>query len=650
MSAKSLQKAFLEAQLEESGLTKLDAKKLGFEATERGYVIPYFDLDGKKLRFSRTRLAKPHAKGKYHQPKGSAVRLYLPPNLNGSWREFAKSKKRLFITEGEKKAAKATKEGFPCIGIGGVWNFRDNENPNKPLLSELAEFELDRRTVYLVFDSDLQHNPQVRRAQNALTVELEKLGAEVLAVPLGTGKQKVGLDDFLVGAGREAFRAALRRAYDPHDALTAELHVLNQEFVIVVETHQIRSLANQELMWRTNDTSFDLENARERAGLNGKMVNAARRWRAWPNHRVVMRLIHDPTRPPGAVIEGVSLNVFRGMGVEATRGDTKPWRELLRFIARDQADWLEQWLAYPLQHPGAKLHHAVFIHSPAQGVGKTTIGLVMGAIYGLSFRLLGDQQITGRFNEWIPGTGFALVDDLSPIDPRVMRGHLKRLITAPRVPVERKYHDTYEAENRVNFLFTANIPNAIPLDAAWNRRYFVVEAPNRERPGSWISRIYTQGGVVDPMLAAAVRYRLQHQVDLAGFTPWAAAPQTRALEKARDLTVTAVQLFISELGEDPSAFGFPPARTIVTFDELEFLARRHISGTLHRQQLARAASERFVVLPRTDIGAGKRKPYYVRDTSKGGLPDLSAAAIRRNVLENPHPEFPLRVPNVLGLD
>ena len=71
---------------------------------ESMYLIPYPGTD-----FSRYKLFPPltnregHTK-KYHQPKDSAPRLYVPPG-------FDCTKKLWRITEGEKKALKATQEG-----------------------------------------------------------------------------------------------------------------------------------------------------------------------------------------------------------------------------------------------------------------------------------------------------------------------------------------------------------------------------------------------------------------------------------------------------------------------------------------------------------------------------------------------------------
>ena len=92
----------------------------------------------------------------------------------------------LYITEGEKKAAKACQEGFPTIGLGGLWCWLENGKP-------IAEFDCiawgDRPTV-LVPDSDVWGRQDLLHAVYALGAELERRGAyvRVLRIPQEVGE------------------------------------------------------------------------------------------------------------------------------------------------------------------------------------------------------------------------------------------------------------------------------------------------------------------------------------------------------------------------------------------------------------------------------------------------------------------------------
>src|SRR5688500_18500703 len=94
---------------------------------QQAYLIPYFDIKGERYPdFYRIRFLPPlQIKGeevKYMQPNGSITRVYLCPLLDPDI--FQDPSKKLTITEGEKKSAKACQEGIDSIGLGGVNSWR----------------------------------------------------------------------------------------------------------------------------------------------------------------------------------------------------------------------------------------------------------------------------------------------------------------------------------------------------------------------------------------------------------------------------------------------------------------------------------------------------------------------------------------------
>jgi hypothetical protein len=85
---------------------------------------------------------------RYLQRPGTGCRLYIPPPAQQVLQDPAVP---LRFTEGEKKAAKACQEGYPCIGLGGLWNF----GTNGQLLPKFDEIALKQRPVILVPDSEV---------------------------------------------------------------------------------------------------------------------------------------------------------------------------------------------------------------------------------------------------------------------------------------------------------------------------------------------------------------------------------------------------------------------------------------------------------------------------------------------------------------
>jgi hypothetical protein len=166
--------------------------------------------------FSRVKLFPPLCDGdrreiKYLQPFGSPVRAYIPPSVREILADPTRS---LCITEGEKKSLKLTQDGFPCLGLGGVWNFRTKDLSEDALIPDLEAVTWTGRIVYLVPDSDAWTSESVSLAVYRLARLLEARGATVLVMKLPTlaGQAKTGVDDLIVAKGPEAFRRLVEKA------------------------------------------------------------------------------------------------------------------------------------------------------------------------------------------------------------------------------------------------------------------------------------------------------------------------------------------------------------------------------------------------------------------------------------------------------
>ncbi len=175
-----------------------------------GLVFPYGE------GFARVKVFPPLRDGdgheiKYLQPASSPVRAYIPPRVVEILTDPSHS---LRVTEGEKKTLKLTQEGFPTIGLGGIWNFREKTTPEGGLIPDLEAVTWAGRIVYLVPDSDAWTNEQVLLAVYRCARLLEARGATVFVVKLPPlpDQSKTGADDFLVARGPAAFRRMQEKA------------------------------------------------------------------------------------------------------------------------------------------------------------------------------------------------------------------------------------------------------------------------------------------------------------------------------------------------------------------------------------------------------------------------------------------------------
>lgn len=175
---------------------------LGYGGAGTALVIPYDE------HYARVRIDHPGPDGKrYRSPKGSSNALYIPATLPSA--VLTDSTALLYLTEGEFKALALVQHGFPAVGLAGVWSWKSRVHGKSLPIADLERVAWTRRRVVVVFDSDLGVKPPVAWAEHQLLQELRSRGAEpfVLRLPDGPGGQKLGVDDFLVAHGVEAFRA-----------------------------------------------------------------------------------------------------------------------------------------------------------------------------------------------------------------------------------------------------------------------------------------------------------------------------------------------------------------------------------------------------------------------------------------------------------
>lgn len=214
--------------IQDAGIRSLPAEEVSKILKGRsvgpGMVLPYPAING-EAAFCRVKpdtppMNKDGKPAKYLTAAGAGNRLYVPGNMPANW--YDDPSVNIWITEGEKKALKANQEGFPTLGLAGVWSWKTKGPDGRT--GPLPEFDgivWDGRTVNIAFDSDLVGNTNVAKAEAGLATELRQKGAAVRLVrlPDGPNGDKVGLDDYLIANGPSGLRALEAGALEAHDSL-----------------------------------------------------------------------------------------------------------------------------------------------------------------------------------------------------------------------------------------------------------------------------------------------------------------------------------------------------------------------------------------------------------------------------------------------
>lgn len=606
-------------KLESSGLTVEQATTLGmydvgnaavldkwFEG-QPALVIPYFGIDGKPAKahpswpeFYRIRyLGEDHSfksateeKAKrYAQPANTGVCAYFPQLVD--WKTIAKDPaESLLITEGELKAAKATAEGFPTIGLGGVHNFRSAKQ-GIFFLPELEAFTWARRRVTIVYDSDYQTNPNICAAINMLAEELHERGALVnvglLENVYEEEDSKTGLDDFLVERGDDALVKVL--ADSEPLAMTRRLWQMNNEvvyvedpgFVIAQGSGQKLPVANftGHSKWATANTPE--RKVKPDGSLSVVKAPAAMAWLKWPLRESVSKLTYMPGEGRFYERNGLTFyNQWKGWGVAPKKGDVKPFLALFDFIfegaTKEEKQWVLDWMAAPIQMPGTKLFSAVIVHGRKTGTGKTFIGYTLARIYGENFIKIKNENLFDTW--WAENRQFVLGDEISGTDKRAEADAIKTMITQEEININVKYIPQFSIPDCVNYYLTSNHADALFLEDE-DRRFFVHEVTQDEPLPIKFYQDYEKwlnnGGA-----AALMQWFLDR--NLKEFNPKGPAPRTAARERMIMSGKGDLDAWCRELKEHPASVlrvgQLRHTRDLFTSKELlEMYQKEHDSGS-----------------------------------------------------------------------
>jgi putative DNA primase/helicase len=243
----------------------------------------------------------------------------------------------------------------------------------------------------------------------------------------------------------------------------------------------------------------------------------------------------------------VELNTWQGWPMQPEQGKCERLLELIEYMCQGEANhrevfkWLICWMAYPLQHPGAKMSSAVIMHGP-QGTGKSTIFQTLARIYGDYSTVLNQRGLEDKFNsDWSDSKLFILAEEVvTRADMWHIKNELKELITGEWIRVNPKNIAAYRQRNQVNVVFLSNENQPLPIDND-DRRHCVIWTPPQlsEEAYDDVFAELESGGV-----AAFYHYLLNY--DLGDFHPKKRPPMTDAKRSLIALSSPSEHRFIQE--------------------------------------------------------------------------------------------------------
>lgn len=259
--------------------------------------------------------------------------------------------------------------------------------------------------------------------------------------------------------------------------------------------------------------------------------------KAWMEHpeRVLVRQQEVGFDPAGED-PNITCNLWGGWPSEPKSGKCDRILGLLEYMcsgeknSRELFTWILKWCAYPIQHPGAKMKTTVVVHG-GQGLGKNLFFEAVMAIYGPYGRILDQDALVDKHNDWASRKLFLIADEVVASAHRFEhKNKLKTLITGTMIRINPKHIAAYDEANHCNLVFLSNESMPVVLEED-DRRHCVLwmAQPKPEEYYKAVAQEMREGGI------AALHDYLLH-LDLGDFNPHTKPP---ASEAKRDLTALA---------------------------------------------------------------------------------------------------------------
>ena len=214
----------------------------------------------------------------------------------------------------------------------------------------------------------------------------------------------------------------------------------------------------------------------------------------------VENLVFDPCQTADL---STHINKFRGLPLMPVRDDSKCQGiiGLIKHLCNHSAPeimWLTRWLAYPLQHVGAKMATSIMINSPVEGTGKSLLfeGVVK-PIYGEYGTTVGQHQLESQYTDWISSRLFGVFEEvLSRSEKHNYVGLIKHLVTGATIQINKKFVSGWEERNHINVVFLSNELQPFGIDET-DRRMMVIypESTLPDDHQKQIQREINNGGI-----------------------------------------------------------------------------------------------------------------------------------------------------------
>lgn len=304
-------------------------------------------------------------------------------------------------------------------------------------------------------------------------------------------------------------------------------------------------LANFSLIYGTDTVWDTCEHMQMRLSHLRHIVGrvAYKDWDEDPRRQIVRGLVFEPN----GLVPPHHVNLFRGFPLTPGGLGRDGCLKILDHIwslsgqRKEEFRYLINWIAYPLQHPGAKMDSSVIMYG-AEGPGKSVLWeQVVARLYGEYATTIGQAQLESTFTGWQSGKLFALCEEVvSRAERSQHKGQLKHLVTGHTLMINEKNLPLREEQNHINFVFLSNSTVPLELDMG-DRRYLVLYCGDVPQ-GNYFRDLFAE------INGDGIRefYRYLMDLDLGDFNEHSRPPLNQDKQNLIDASLPSPVLFLHE--------------------------------------------------------------------------------------------------------
>jgi len=234
--------------------------------------------------------------------------------------------------------------------------------------------------------------------------------------------------------------------------------------------------------------------------------------------------------------------------------------DLLKYLCDSEMNsnevfnWVLNWMAYPIQNPGAKMQTALVFHG-LQGTGKSLLWETYARLYGDYGIIINQGAMEDKFNsDWASRKLFAVADEVvARSDMYHMKNQLKAMITGEWIRINPKNVAATKERNHLNLVFLSNEHNPVVLEGD-DRRHFVVWTP-KKLPEQFYYDVVEQienGGL-------EAFHQMLLQLDVGDFKHYTKPPMTHAKQNLIEINADTPEAFMKEWIEGDLGLPLGPA-------------------------------------------------------------------------------------------